>query len=151
MHIEINQRSHLERFIALNQAWISHYFVLEDSDKKLAENPYAIVDNGGCILSLVDEGNVVAVCALFRDSEHCYQLARMAVDTQVRGKGYGNFLMQAVIAKAKELGATSLFLHSNTKLEAAIALYRKHGFTTKSEGQHPLYARSNIVMELQIQ
>ena len=30
----------------------------------------------------------------------------------------------------------------------AIALYRKHGFNTFTEGQHPVSARSNIVMEL---
>jgi putative acetyltransferase len=38
-------------------------------------------------------------------------------------------------------------LCSNTILGPAIGLYRKHGFTTRTVGQHPVYTRANIVME----
>jgi ribosomal protein S18 acetylase RimI-like enzyme len=150
MHVTLNQVDHLPRFIELNKAWISHYFPLEEVDKKLAENPYKIVDDGGCILSLLDNDVAVGVCALFKDSETRYQLARMAVDTTLRGKGYGNALMLAAIAHAKSIGADLLYLLSNTKLAAALALYRKHGFRSLSEGAHPVYARCDIVMELRL-
>ncbi|MBY0572614.1 MAG: GNAT family N-acetyltransferase [Undibacterium sp.] len=148
MKIELNNRQHCGDFIRLNEAWISHYFVLEEADKKLAVNPYQIVEQGGCILSLVDAGKVVGVCALFKEEDHRYQLARMAVDDQARGKGYGDKLMQAALAQAHTMGAHSLYLLSNTKLQPALALYRKYGFQTLSEGPHPVYARSDITMEL---
>jgi ribosomal protein S18 acetylase RimI-like enzyme len=45
------------------------------------------------------------------------------------------------------MGATDVRLYTNTVLSPAVALYRKFGFRTVSEGPHPLYARCNIVME----
>jgi len=147
MQIFHNQRAHLTRFIALNEAWISRYFSIEEADRKLAEDPFSIVDKGGCILSLVSDNEVMGVCALFKENESRFQLARMAVDSKVQGKGYGDVLIQAALEQAKIMGAESVYLLSNTCLTPAISLYRKHGFHTLSEGQHPIYARCNIVME----
>jgi N-acetylglutamate synthase-like GNAT family acetyltransferase len=96
---------------------------------------------------LVEAGRVVGVCALFKESSRRYELARMAVDPNERGKGYGDILMRAAIELARTHGAEVLYLLSNTVLSSAIALYRKHGFQTLTEGAHPVYARCNIVME----
>jgi N-acetylglutamate synthase-like GNAT family acetyltransferase len=148
MKIELNNRDHCDTFVQLNEQWISHFFKLEEADHQLAANPYKIVENGGCIFSLVDDDQVVGVCALFKDSEHRFQLARMAVDPAQRGKGYGDVLIQTAQEKAKAMGADSVYLLSNTVLAPAIALYRKHGFETLTEGPHPVYARCNIVMEV---
>ena len=84
---------------------------------------------------------------MFNEGEGVYELARMAVSPQHQGKGFGRELMGAALAKLKAIGATKVRLLSNTKLEAAIALYRKHGFKTASLGPHPTYARCDIVME----
>lgn len=72
---------------------------------------------------------------------------RLAVEPSQRGNGYGSILIRAAMERAKERGAESIYLLSNTKLQPAIALYQKHGFQTVTEGPHPLYARCNIVME----
>jgi putative acetyltransferase len=147
MPIEIDNKNHCAEFIRLNELWIKEHFSLEESDRKLAADPYRIVREGGHILSVVDDG-VVGVCALFRESPTRYELARMAVDPCVRGRGIGDALMRAAIELAKKDGAETLYLLSNTVLSPAIALYRKHGFRTVSEGPHPVYSRCNIVMEL---
>src|SRR5262245_58433472 len=107
-----------------------------------------MVREGGNIVSLLLDDGVVGVDALCRDAHRRYELARMAVDPRARGKGFGDVLMRAAIELAKKDGADTLFLLSNTVLSPAIALYRKHGFETVSEGPHPVYARCNIVMEL---
>jgi N-acetylglutamate synthase-like GNAT family acetyltransferase len=150
MPLEIDNKDHCNDFVRLNELWIKEHFRIEDSDRKLAADPYRIVRDGGHILSLVENGRVIGVCALFRDPPDRFELARMAVDPGERGKGYGERLIQAAIAKARESGARTLYLLSNTTLAPAIALYRKHGFQTVSEGAHPVYARCNIVMELQL-
>lgn len=150
MAIEINNESRCGEFIRLNEIWIKQHFALEDADRKLAADPYRIVRDGGYILSLVEAGRVVGVCALFKESPKRYELARMAVDPNERGKGYGDTLMHAAIELAREKGAEVLYLLSNTVLSAAIALYRKHGFHALTEGAHPVYARCNIVMERRI-
>lgn len=148
MPIEFDNESHTDDFIRLNELWITEAFALEEADRQLASDPYKIVREGGHILSLVKDGEVVGVCALFRESPTRFQLARMAVAPNQRGKGYGDVLIQAAIGQARQSGAESIYLLSNTALRAAISLYRKHGFQTATEGAHPVYARCNIVMEL---
>lgn len=148
MPIEFNNEHHCKDFVRLNEQWITEHFSIEEADRKLAANPFQIVHNGGHIISLVEAGRVVGVCALFKESPQCYQLARMAVEPSERGKGYGNILIRAALERVRESGASRVYLHSNTVLVPAIALYRKHGFNTFTEGQHPVYARSNIIMEL---
>lgn len=150
MPMEIDNEERCADFIRLNELWITEHFRLEAPDRMLAEDPYKIVRDGGHIFSLVERGKVVGVCALFNETPVRYQLARMAVDPEERGKGYGDVLVKAAINKAREAGAQTLYLLSNTVLAPAIELYRKYAFQAVSEGAHPVYARCNIVMELKL-
>lgn len=150
MHVEIDNERHCPEFVRLNELWITEHFSLEESDCKLAADPFKIVRDGGHIISLVEDEHVVGVCALFKDSPRDYQLARMAVEPGYRGKGYGEVLIRAAVEMARESGAERLYLLSNTVLTPAISLYRKYGFRTLTEGPHPIYARCNIVMELRL-
>lgn len=146
MTIHCNHTPHYADFIQLNEAWISHYFQIEESDRKLAANVQKVTDNGGYIFSLTVENEVVGVCALFNEGNGVYELARMAVAEHSKGKGYGDVLIGAALEKLSQIGASKVTLLSNTLLKAAIGLYRKHGFITTQEGPHPDYARTNIVM-----
>ena len=147
MRVEIDNENHCGEFIRLNESWIEEHFSLEEVDRKLAEDPFRIVRDGGHIVSLVVDGSVVGVCALFRESAKRFELSRMAVDTRERGKGYGDALIRAAIELARKDGEETVYLLSNTVLKQAIALYRKHGFHSLSEGPHPVYVRCNIVIE----
>jgi len=150
MDVLENDKNLLDDFIRLNEEWISTYFELEDVDHALAANPSQIMEKGGYIFSLVSQGKVLGVCALFNEGNGVFELARMAVSPQSQGNGCGHTLMQACLAKLSNLSAKKVYLVSNTKLEAAIALYKKYGFKTTSLGQHPVYSRANIVMERQV-
>lgn len=143
----INKTEFLDDFIRLNEAWITRHFRIEEADRLLAGNPAKIIEDGGFIFTLLAGGEAVGVCALFKDDDHTFQLARMAVAQEHQGRGYGDVLMSAAIGKLREIKARRVYLLSNTILVQAISLYQKHGFTTISEGQHPVYARCNIVME----
>ncbi len=147
MEIVENRKELLDDFIRLNEEWISAYFELEDVDRALAENPYQIIENGGYIFSLISGGRVLGVCALFNDGDGVFEIARMAVSPQAQGKGFGHRLMEACIAKLEAIGARKAYLLSNTELKAALALYKKHGFSTVSRERHPVYRRADIVME----
>ena len=139
-----------QAFKDLNKAWISTYFKMEDSDYKSLDNAQSyILDNGGHILVALHKGKPVGVCALIKmnDPKYHFELAKMAVDPQVQGKSIGFLLGRAVIKKAQTLGASNLYLESNTILEPAINLYRKLGFTEVT-GRPTPYERCNIQMEL---
>jgi GNAT superfamily N-acetyltransferase len=91
----------------------------------------------------------VGVCALIKmdDPVYDFELAKMAVSPLAQGKNIGWLLGQAVIKKAKLLGASKLYLESNTILAPAINLYHKLGFQ-KVVGHATPYERCNIQMEL---
>ena len=74
----------------------------------------------------------------------------MAVAPSARGLGFGDLLMQASIAFARRIGASRLSIVSNTRLETALQLYRKHGFVQVPLARDPRYQRANIRLELRL-
>ncbi len=137
-------------FKQLNQEWIERYFKMEDSDHKALDHAQEyILNTGGHIFVALDGDEPVGVCALIRMDDHRFELAKMAVSPNAQGKGIGFLLGNAAIAKARELGATSLYLESNTILEPAIALYHKLGFQEITGYTSP-YERCNIQMEMRL-
>ncbi|MDO5977906.1 bifunctional helix-turn-helix transcriptional regulator/GNAT family N-acetyltransferase [Flavivirga spongiicola] len=143
---------HHTDFKKLNEEWINSYFKMEDADRKALENPKDyILDRGGEILVAVQGKTVLGVCALLKmqDDDYDYELAKMAVSPKAQGKGIGYLLGKAIIEKAKSLGASNLYLESNTILKPAISLYEKLGFRKVASHYTP-YERCNIQMELKL-
>ena len=147
--VEPFQDEYTDDFKRLNLEWIEKYFVVEEIDKKQLEDPQEnIIEPGGEIYSVIEDGKVRGVCALIFHEEGVYEIAKMAVDKESRGKGYGNLLMEAVIGGARKKEANKILIVSNTRLEAAINLYKKYGFIITRLGQDPDYERGNIEMQL---
>jgi DNA-binding MarR family transcriptional regulator/N-acetylglutamate synthase-like GNAT family acetyltransferase len=137
-------------FKELNEEWITEHFKMEESDHKALDHPEEyIIDQGGHIFIALYDGEAIGACALIKMDKHKFEMAKMAVSPKAKGKGIGTLLGQACIDKAKELGADTLFLESNTKLKPAISLYRKLGFE-KITGPPSPYERANIQMELKL-
>ena len=150
MIIQRNQPAHQQDFIRLNELWIEEYFTLEEADRVLRKNPWAIVDGGGHIFSATAGEDVIGVGALFRVGKDELQLARMAVEPAHRGRGIGRALAESALRQAKEDGIRRVFLYTNTCLQPAISLYRSLGFTIVSEGCQAAYTRCNVLMEIVI-
>ncbi len=139
-------------FRSLNEEWISRYFRMEESDYKALDHPDEyIINKGGLILVGLFHEQPVGVCALIRmdDPKYDFELAKMAVSPLAQGKNIGFLLGQAIVEKARALGASTLYLESNTILEPAISLYHKLGFV-KVAGRATPYERCNIQMELKL-
>ncbi|WP_010227227.1 bifunctional helix-turn-helix transcriptional regulator/GNAT family N-acetyltransferase [Gillisia marina] len=137
-------------FKKLNEDWIKKYFKIEEADSKALDHPKEyILDKGGDIFIALYNGNLVGVCALLKmdHPDYDYELAKMAVSDEAKGKGIGWLLGEAVVKKAKSLNARNVYLESNTKLTPAISLYHKLGFK-KVAGPPTPYERCNIQMEL---
>ncbi|NOS56044.1 MAG: GNAT family N-acetyltransferase [Cyclobacteriaceae bacterium] len=134
-------------FESLNRAWIEKYFWIEPIDVEVLQHPeQKILEAGGEILLAVVESQAVGVVALKRVSETIFEFTKMAVDETHQGKKIGERLAIAAIAQARDKNASKIILYSNTKLEAAIKLYRKLGFV-EVDLDGP-YKRSDIKMEL---
>ncbi|MCH8811560.1 MAG: GNAT family N-acetyltransferase [Gemmatimonadetes bacterium] len=139
---------HAEAFRQMNLDWITLYWEVEDADRLYLENPRGkILEPGGAILMALDEGEAVGTVALISMGSGSYELAKMAVEERVRGRGIGWRLGRALLDRAREIGATRVYLESNTILEPAINLYRKLGFRS-IKGSVSCYDRCNIQMEV---
>ncbi|MBC8143115.1 MAG: GNAT family N-acetyltransferase [Armatimonadetes bacterium] len=134
-------------FNRLNRAWVEAHFVVEPSDEAELGDPEAhFVATGGQVLFLVsDDNKVVGTAALARHGD-TWELAKMTVDAEHRGNGYGDRLVTEAVAYAKNAGASHIELVSNTKLDAAIRLYRRHGFVEVPLQPGESYSRANIRM-----
>lgn len=140
---------HQSIFKSLNEEWISSNFKMETSDYKALDKPREnILEKGGEIFVAVFQDQPVGVCALMKmdDPEYDYEIAKMAVSPHMRGKNIGRLLMDAAIDKARALGASKIYLESNTVLKPAVSMYYKLGFQ-KIIGRPSPYERCNIQME----
>ncbi len=157
---KVRERQHVEiidyspefhnDFKRLNYEWIEKYFKLEEADCQSLDHPNEkILKPGGHIYMARHNGEIVGTCALIKIDNDTYELAKMAVTERARGRGIGWLLGQAAVARARELGAKTIHLESNTALASAIKLYQKLGFR-RIIGQPSPYERCNIQMELKL-
>lgn len=138
-------------FEQLNREWIEAYFALEPADREILADPQGkILDSGGQVFFVVERGQVQGTCAVLRLSPDECEIAKMAVAPVARGRGFGDLLMRVCIAFAGEIGARRIVIVSNTVLEPAIRLYRKHGFVQVPLADDPRYRRANIRLELEL-
>lgn len=157
MDIVIDIRTHAMAFGAdfrrLNEAWISTFFWLEESDRLVLNDPQKyILDKGGNVFIALHNGKPVGTCALMVIDGITCELAKMAVDPEFQGQGVGYRLGVTFIEKARQRGFSRIVLEGNTKMEASITLYRKLGFQEVSLEldirSSTTHKRCNIFMEL---
>jgi GNAT superfamily N-acetyltransferase len=138
-------------FTELNRAWIERLFTLEEADLAVLRDPEtSIIRPGGQIFFAIEEGVAVGTVAAIRLSPARVELAKMAVSPTHRGRGLGERLGQAVIDWARESGATTLFLLTNSSLANAIRLYQRIGFRHAPLPEHSEYARADVYMEVSL-
>ena len=143
------QSQYSNQFYQLNRVWIEEFWILEDNDKKDLLNPEIIVHNGGQIFFAISKREVIGTVAMIKNSDKIYELAKMTVKRNYRGKGIANLLMDKCIEFAFKKNAIEIFLISNDSLIVARNLYDKYGFKEVVLDSQK-YERGNVKMILQI-
>lgn len=138
-------------FHRINAQWIEAMYNMEPTDRDVLEHPQEkIIDKGGDILFVEADGlGIVGTCALQKTGENQYELTKMGVLEAARGRKVGEFLLKAMIDRARQKGAERLYLLSNQKSAAAIHLYEKLGFQHDAQIMQEFgarYARCNVAM-----
>ncbi|MFD3389115.1 helix-turn-helix domain-containing GNAT family N-acetyltransferase [Alteromonas macleodii] len=137
-----------EAFKSLNVEWISKYWKLEEPDFKALDDPEGyILNQSGLILIALDKGEPIGCCALIKQADDTFELAKMAVSPKAQGKGVGLLLGKSIVERAKLMGVKRLYLESNSVLKPSIRLYEKIGFKHIKGAPSP-YARCDVQMEL---
>ena len=141
-------------FRTLNEEWITRYFTLEAKDREILNNPAdSILLKGGHIFMAYAGSEAVGCVALIPMQDGIYELSKMAVSPHLRGRGIGRRLLQHAIAQARSIGASSLFLGSNSRLKDAVHLYESMGFRHVNPETFPPmpYSRADVFMELPLE
>jgi putative acetyltransferase len=142
-----------EAFWKMNEAWIEKYFRMEDKDRETLGDPERhILGKGGYIMMAERAGQPVGCCALIPLGDGRYEVAKMTVVENERGKGLGRQLLESVVQFAKEKSISELYLETNKVLENAIRIYEAVGFRhLPAERVKPSpYARANVFMEMKL-
>jgi len=84
--------AHQPAFRALNHEWIAHYFTIEPIDNDMLDDPEGyILAPDGHIFMASHGGAIVGTCALIKEHEGVYELAKMAVSPRAQGLGIERF------------------------------------------------------------
>ncbi len=127
------------------------YFTLEAKDRETLGDPErTILRKGGHIFMAYADAEPVGCVALIPMEDGVYELSKMAVSPRLRGLGVGRRLLEYTVARARLIGARSLFLGSSTKLPNAVHLYESIGFRhVPPEKLPPMhYTRADVFMEM---
>lgn len=105
-----------------------------DDDVRHIESAY--LNNHGEFLVGRWEGRIVAMGALRRTDERRAEIKRMRVQSDFQGRGFGQSILMALEARARELGYTTLHLDTSTIQVAAQKLYLKNGYQEIERRMH---------------
>jgi GNAT superfamily N-acetyltransferase len=87
-----------DAFRLLNEAWIGRLFGIEEKDRSTLGDPEGkILAKGGHIFMVMDGGAAVGCCALLLLRPGVFEVAKMTVAENYRGRGLGRRLLAYTI------------------------------------------------------
>ena len=104
----------------------------------------------GNTFSLVIEEELVAFGQLIRKNSQRGHLARLIVNPALRGKGYGETLVRALLARARKDSFERVTLNVDIANGPALSLYAKLGFADAQRPSNEPAPPGNRFMETQI-
>lgn len=84
--------------------------------------------NQGDMLGVFIDGKLAGFGGLARVSNTSIELGKLHLHPGFQGQGIGRRIAETLIARAKELGYSTVELHVTVTQKAAIGLYKKLGF-----------------------
>ena len=142
------QDKYQQDFRRLNLEWLEQYNLVESHDLEILDHPREnVIERGGFIFLLKEDDAIIGTAGLFKVNDEEYELIKMFVLPQYRGKKFGDMLLQQCINKAKEAKASKIILYSNSRLQTAIRLYEKYNFKHVAVTDAP-FVTADVKMEL---
>ncbi len=146
------QPAHAEAFYRLNRAWLDAHALYEAADEvQLADPQGAVIDAGGAVFIAERDGEVVGTAAVAPHAPGEVELLKVTVADAMRGSGLGRRLVEVCIAQATTvIGAHTMMLVSSSRLQAALRLYERMGFTHRPLPSPLPYETADVCMELRL-
>lgn len=151
MQIVSWRKEYSEDFKNMNIYWLEEFFWVEPHDEEVLGDPAKyIIEPGGMIFFVKENEQIIGCVALMKITEKIFELTKMAIIPEYRGKKIGHQLIQHTLDFAQKKGWDKLIIYSNRKLENAIHLYKKYGFIEIPIEENNPYSRGDIKMQLNL-
>ncbi len=131
MTLKIVKASTTEDIAAVKQLfqeyadWLPVDLGFQGFEQEMATFP----DKYALLLLARQSGLAIGAVGLIPHGTHACEMKRLFVTPRTQSKGIGRALCEQLIHHARNLGYQSMVLDSLTRLETAVSLYRKLGFT----------------------
>lgn len=144
--------AHAAAFYRLNRAWLDAHGLYEPADEvQLADPQGAVIDAGGAVFIAERDGAVVGTAAVAPHGPGEVELLKVTVADALRGSGLGRRLVEVCITHATTvMGAHTMMLVSSSRLQAALRLYERMGFTHRPLPSPLPYETADVCMELRL-
>ena len=117
-------------FKDISVAWLEEFDLLEPIDLEMLDNPHRdILEPGGQIFFALEGNTVLGTCGMQPVEPGVYEVIKLGVRPEYRGRGAGKLLLEACLDWAGAQKARKVVLYSNSRLQSALRLYRRCGFT----------------------
>lgn len=126
--LESPRQAQVVRLLELSDAYAASLYPAESNhmvDLSSLEQP------GVSFFVARRDDNIVGCCALVEAGDGTAEIKRMFVDPQARGLKVGKLLLQALEARAGELGYTAIRLETGIYQPEAIGLYKAAGYVER--------------------
>ena len=129
-------------------ALLDAYLAQVDGDEHHFYNQFNGITTLQHCLVIYDDNVAVGCGAIKKFESTSFEIKRMYVHHTARGKGYAIQLVNALEEWAQELGATHTVLETGKRMQDAVQLYNKLGYTSIANyGQYKGVANSLCFMK----
>lgn len=99
------------------------------TDEEVTRLPGSYVDRGGAFwIALEGRDGLLGTCGVFPVAPREYELRKMYLRPEARGRGAGKALLDTCIAWTRARGGERIVLDTTERMERAIAFYENNGF-----------------------
>ena len=117
-------------FKDISVAWLEEFDLLEPIDLEMLDNPHRdILEPGGQIFFTLEGDAVLGTCGMQPVEPGVFEVIKLGVRPEYRGRGGGKLLLETCLDWAKAQKARKVVLYSNSRLQSALRLYQRCGFT----------------------
>ena len=131
-------------------ALIREYSTIKGAEKCFVSLDKELADlktyyEGGALLLGYEADKPIATIALKKTDDTTVEAKRLYIKPEYRGKGYARDMMNAMLAKAKELGFSEVnFTTMPAVMEIGYGLYKRMGFEETDNDGKTAYMRMKL-------
>ena len=137
-------------FKRINLEYLDKFHLTESHDLEILDDPKGnVLDRDGFIWLARSGEEIVGTVGIMNEGHDIFELIKMCVAEDWRGKGISKLLIEVCLEKVKELEGKKLILFSNHQLQTALKLYEKYGFKNVEVTNSP-FETADVKMELDL-